>query len=74
MSAVAWQNAYVATAVLVGETLDHATRSLGESDRAAAATTVAELSHENRAARAKALASQLATIARALEDLELGNA
>jgi hypothetical protein len=74
MIAVAWQRAYLAASVVAGETIDDAMRALGESDRAAAASLASELSHENRALRAKALAGELAKVARALEELELGRA
>jgi hypothetical protein len=74
MIAVNWQTSYLAAAVVAGETVDDALRALGESDRAAVSTLAAELSHENRAVRAKALASELAKVARALEELELGRA
>jgi hypothetical protein len=67
-----WQKAYVAMSTLIDGSPDHGLLSLSENDRATVASVASALTHEDRSARAKALANELAMVARALEATDLG--
>lgn len=70
---MSWQRAYVAVSSLLrSEGSEDATDGLPPEAMAHAEPLVRELKSPDRATRAKALASELAQLARVLEELELG--
>jgi hypothetical protein len=69
---MSWQKAYVAFSVLLEGSPELGLSALSDADRGAASTLMLELSHESRAVRARALATELAIVARALDAQDLG--
>ncbi len=67
---MSWQRSYVAMSALLGA--EDPSEGLAEEARPLAEPLVSALRSPERAARAKALAAELARLAHALEELELG--
>jgi len=66
-----WQSAFVATTFALGDEVDDARASLGDSDLALANAMVVGLSHPTRDVRARTLAATLGRIATDIESLRL---
>jgi len=63
----AWQSAFVATTVALGDSIEDARAALTTADLAAAGAVVAGLAHSARDVRARTLASAIGRIAADLE-------
>ncbi len=66
-----WEEAFVAMNAALDGTLDEASSALGDGGMMRASEIVRALGAETRGARAFALATALADVAKALEEMEL---
>ena len=67
-----WQRAYLGVSTIADGSPEHGLAALTTRDAAMVAPLAAELGSADRVVRAKSLATELAKIAQALEELELG--
>jgi len=66
-----WEEAFVAVTVALDGTLDDAASALGDGGMVRASDVVRGLRGETKGSRAYALATALADVAKALEEMEL---